>query len=153
MVFVAVNLLFTIYLSQVQSTMPLYFKNFIQLETGTGFSEKIISGLFTWHIVFAAVCQLPAAWLLNRFNRITGLGFSFVLWGIGFILVWMTGNVSDNILIWAILTLGIMSLGMITYTPIASGLVADLAPESLRGVYSSINSQCWAVGYFIGPHH
>ena len=151
MVFVAVNLLFTIYLSQVQSTMPLYFKNFIQLETGTGFSEKVISGLFTWHIVFAAVCQLPAAWLLNRFNRITGLCFSFVLWGIGFILVWMTGNVSDNILIWAILTLGIMSLGMITYTPIASGLVADLAPESLRGVYSSINSQCWAVGYFIGP--
>ncbi|MCC0178491.1 MFS transporter [Waterburya agarophytonicola K14] len=152
MVFVAVNILFTIYLSQVQSTMPLYLKNFVQLgDTGTGFSERVISGLFTWHIAFAAVCQLPAAWLLNRFNRITGLSFSLVLWGIAFILVWVTGNASDNLLFWAALTLGVMSWGMITYTPIASGLVADLAPESLRGVYLSINSQCWAIGYFVGP--
>ena len=152
MVYVAVNILFTTYLSQVQSTMPLYLKNFVQIaDTGTGFSEQVISGLFTWHIAFAAICQLPAAWLLNRFSRITGLSFSLILWAVAFILVWVTGNIPDNTLIWAVLTLGVMSLGMITYTPVASGLVADLAPESLRGVYFSINSQCWAVGYFIGP--
>ncbi len=40
---------------------------------------------------------------------------------------------------------------MVSYTPAASALVADLAPESLRGVYFSLNSQCWAIGYFIGP--
>lgn len=152
MVFVVVNVLFTIYMSQLQSTMPLYLKNFVPLaETGIGFSEKIISGLFTWHIVWAAICQLPAALLLNRFSRITGLSVSLMLWGIAFILVWITGNMPENTLMWAILTLGIMSLGMVTYTPIASGLVADLAPESLRGIYSAINSQCWAIGYFIGP--
>ncbi|MBE9046912.1 MFS transporter [Pleurocapsales cyanobacterium LEGE 10410] len=151
MVFVAVNILFTVYLSQVQSTMPLYLKNFVPTDLGTGFSDKTISGLFTWHIAFAAVSQLPAAWLLNRFNRVTGLSFSLILWGIAFILVWVTGTIGDRSLIWAGLTLGVMSLGMVTYTPIASGLVADLAPESLRGVYLSINSQCWAIGYFIGP--
>ena len=151
MVYVAVSILFTIYLSQVQSTMPLYLKNFVQVANGTGFSEKVISGLFTWHIVFAAICQLPAAWLLNRFSRIKGLGFSLVLWGIAFLLVYVTGNTSNNTLVYAVITLGIMSLGMITYTPVASGLVADLAPESLRGIYFSISSQCWAVGYFIGP--
>ena len=68
-----------------------------------------------------------------------------------FILVWTTGTTSEYTLYWALAALGFMSLGMITYTPIASGLVADLAPESLRGVYLSINSQCWAIGYFIGP--
>jgi MFS family permease len=152
MVFVAVNILFTIYLSQVQSTMPLYLKNFVQLsDSTTGFSEKVISGLFTWHIALAAICQLPTAWILNRFSRIAGLSLSFVIWGIGFICVWITGNVSDHTLIWAGLTLGVMSLGMVTYTPVASGLVAELAPESLRGVYFSINSQCWAIGYLIGP--
>jgi MFS family permease len=152
MVFVAVNILFTIYLSQVQSTMPLYLKNFVQLsDSTTGFSEKVISGLFTWHIALAAICQLPTAWILNRFSRIAGLSLSFVIWGIGFICVWVTGNVSDHTLIWAGLTLGVMSLGMVTYTPVASSLVAQLAPESLRGVYFSINSQCWAIGYLIGP--
>ena len=152
MVFVAVNILFTIYLSQVQSTMPLYLKNFVQLsDSTTGFSEKVISGLFTWHIALAAICQLPTAWILNRFSRIAGLSLSFLIWGIGFICVWVTGNVSDHTLIWAGLTLGVMSLGMVTYTPVASGLVAELAPESLCGVYFSINSQCWAIGYLIGP--
>ena len=151
MVFVAVNILFTIYLSQVQTTMPLYLKNFVRLAATTGFSEQTISSLFTWHIVFAAVCQLPVAWFLNRFSRITGLSFSLLLWGVAFILVWMTGTTSNNTLTIAIAALGVMSLGMVTYTPVASGLVADLAPESLRGVYLSINSQCWAIGYFIGP--
>jgi MFS family permease len=152
MVFVAVNILFTIYLSQVQSTMPLYLKNFVQLsDSTTGFSEKVISGLFTWHIALAAICQLPTAWILNRFNRIAGLSLSFLIWGVGFILVWVTGSMPDHTLIWAGLTLGVMSLGMVTYTPVASGLVAELAPESLRGVYFSINSQCWAIGYLIGP--
>ena len=152
MVFVAVNILFTIYLSQVQSTLPLYFKNYVQLaNTGVGFSERVISGLFTWHIAFAAICQLPIAWILNRFSRIKGLSLSFVLWGIAFISVWLTGTMPDQTLTWAVLTLGLMSLGMVTYTPIASGFVADLAPKSLRGVYFSINSQCWAIGYFVGP--
>lgn len=152
MVYVAVNVLFTIYLSQVQSTMPLYLKNFVSLSpTTVGFSEQAISGLFTWHIAFAAVCQLPVAWVLNRFSRITGLTCSLIFWGIAFSLVWVTGTMTDNTLIWAIVTLGVMSLGMISYTPVASGLVVDLAPESLRGVYLSINSQCWAIGYFIGP--
>ena len=152
MIYVAVNILFTTYLSQVQSTMPLYFKNFITVgDTGAGFSEKVISGLFTWHIALAAIFQLPAARLLNRFTRIEALKFSLVLWGIGFVLVWVTGIAAENTLTWAVLTLGVMAIAMITYTPSASAFVADLAPESLRGIYFSISSQCWAIGYFIGP--
>jgi MFS family permease len=151
MIYVVVNILFTTYLSQVQSTMPLYFKNFVQIDGGLGFSEKVISGLFTWHIAFAAICQLPVARFLNRLSRIRALMFSLILWGVGFVLVWVTGMSSSQTMIWAVLALGMMSLGMITYTPSASAFVADLAPESLRGVYFSINSQCWAIGYFLGP--
>ncbi len=152
MIYVVVNILFTTYLSQVQSTMPLYFKNFISVgDAGTGFSEKVISGLFTWHIILAAICQLPVARWLNRLTRIQALQFSLSLWGIGFILVWITGIASTGTLIWAVLTLGVMAIAMITYTPSASAFVADLAPKSLRGIYFSINSQCWAIGYFIGP--
>jgi MFS family permease len=29
--------------------------------------------------------------------------------------------------------------------------VIHLAPESRRGIYLSLNSLCWAAGYFIGP--
>ena len=148
MVFILVNILFTAYMSQVQSTLPLYLKNFVSTE---GFNEQTISALFSWHIAFAAVCQLPVARWLNRFTRIQALTFSFLLWGVGFTLVWVTGTISSNALIGSILALGVMSVAMVAYTPSASALVADLAPESLRGIYLSLNSQCWAIGYLIGP--
>ena len=152
MIYVLVNILFTTYLAQVQSAMPLYFTNFVSGGTSKGgFSPTTISGLFTWHIAFAAVCQLPVARVLNRFSRPRALTLSMLLWGVGFVLIWFTGVASTGHIIWAILALGVLAIATVAYTPSASALVVDLAPESLRGVYLSINSQCWAIGYFIGP--
>jgi MFS family permease len=76
---------------------------------------------------------------------------SMLLFGGGFSLVWVTGSVASHTIIWAILALGILAIATVAYTPSASALVVDLSPESLRGVYLSLNSQCWAIGYFIGP--
>jgi MFS family permease len=132
--------------------MPLYFTNFVSGGTSKGgFSPKVISGLFTWHVVFAALCQLPVARTLNRLSRPRALTISIVLWGIGFVLIWVTGVAARGHLVWAILALGVLAIATVAYTPSASALVVELAPESLRGVYLSINSQCWAIGYFIGP--
>lgn len=143
-----VNVIFTTYVSQIQSTMPLYFKNFV---SGRGFSPTIISLIFSWHIVFSALCQLPVARFLNRFSRIEALIFSLLFWGVGFILVWLTGISTTYALVWAILALGVLAVATVAYTPSASALVVDLSPPSLRGIYLSINSQCWAIGYLIGP--
>jgi MFS family permease len=152
MVYVLVNILFTIYMAQVQSTMPLYFTNFVSGGTSKGgFSPQVISGLFTWHVAFAALCQLPVARALNRFSRPRALTLSMLLWGAGFVLVWLTGVASTGHLFWAILALGVLAIATVAYTPSASSLVVDLAPEPLRAIYLSINSQCWAIGYFIGP--
>lgn len=152
MVYLLVNILFTIYVSQLQSTMPLYFTNFVSGATsGKGFSPQIISALFTWHVVFAALCQLPVARMLNRFSRPRALMISMLLFGVGFVFVWVTGSVGSHALIWAILALGILAIATVAYTPSGSALVVDIAPESLRGVYLSLNSQCWAIGYLIGP--
>lgn len=152
MVFVLVNILFTTYVAHIQSTIPLYFTNFISSAgRDKGFSDTIISIIFTWHIVFVVLCQLPVARFINKFSRPRGLMLSLLLWGGGFVLIWVAGVVSSNALLWAILGLGLLSLGIVSYTPSASALVAELAPESHRGIYLSINSQCWAIGYFIAP--
>ncbi|HSM82585.1 MAG TPA: MFS transporter, partial [Nodosilinea sp.] len=79
-----------------------------------------------------------------------GLMASALLWGLGFGLVWQAGTGAAPV-VWGSLALGVMALAMVAYTPIGSALVAALAPEALRGVYLSVNSMCWAVGYLIGP--
>ncbi|PSB24538.1 MFS transporter [Stenomitos frigidus] len=144
------NVLFTTYLVQINSTMPLYFTNFLS-GLPKGFSPPMLSALFTWHMVVSVLCQLPAVRVLNRFSRARGLTLSAVLWGVGFLLVWVTGVVPSNHLLWAILALGVLALATVTYMPSASSITVELAPESLRGVYLAVNSQCWAIGAFIGP--
>ncbi|MFE1745478.1 MFS transporter [Coleofasciculus sp. H7-2] len=152
LIFCLVNIIFTTYISQTQSTMPLYFSNFIPVgESGKGFSPTTISALFTWHLVLAIVLQLPVVRILKRFTHPYALCISALFWGLGFSLIWFTGVAESNQLLWAILAMGVFAIATVSYMPSASSLITDLAPESQRGVYFSINSLCWAAGYFIGP--
>lgn len=156
LVYSVVNVLFTTYLALINSAIPLYFSNYVPLRsngeiTGQGFSTITLSGLFTWYVVLSILFQLPAIRLLKRFTNPQALIVSALFWGIGFILIWMTGISQTGHLIWAGLALAIMAIAVVSYTPSSSSLVVDLAPESMRGVYFSINSLCWAGGYFIGP--
>ncbi|TVQ11410.1 MAG: MFS transporter [Leptolyngbya sp. DLM2.Bin27] len=148
MVYAAVNVLLTGYLAQIQSTLPLYLNRFAGGEQGV--NEGTLSLLFTGHVVLAALAQLPVARWLTRYRQAQGLMASALLWGLSFALVWQSG-VGASPLVWAGLALTAMALAMVAYTPIASALVVALAPEALRGVYLSVNSMCWAVGYLIGP--
>ena len=152
LVYVLVNIIFTTYISQLHSTLPLYLKNFVSLgNSGKGFAESTISALFSWHLALAILCQLPIARALKRFSHAQALTVSALVWGVGFSLIWVTGVAPASQLGWAILGLGVFAIATVSYTPSAASLVTDLAPESQRGVYFSMNSLCWAVGYFIGP--
>ncbi|MEN9231647.1 MAG: MFS transporter [Thermostichus sp. DG02_5_bins_236] len=149
LVFGLSNILFTTYVAQLSSSMPLYFRNFV------GIPEVQIGALFALHGAFIGLLQMPVARWLNRFTRIQGLQGSALIWGIGFALVLLTGLSvgwgSLPALALATVALMVLSLALVSYNPSASALVADLAPDHLRGVYLSINSLCWAVGFAAGP--
>lgn len=147
LVFVLINIMFTVYISQIHSTIPLYFNQFVN----NGFSPGKISYLFAGYITLCVLTQLPIADFLSRWTRPQALMISASFWGIGFILIGLTGIVAENNLLFAILALSLLAIATVSYTPSASALVADLAPESLRGIYLAINAQCWAIGYLIGP--
>ena len=152
LVFVVVNIIFTTYISQLHSTLPLYFKNFIQVsQENKGFIETTISALFTWHLVVAIIAQLPVARLMKRFSHFVALSISASAWAIGFICIWVTGVSSSYSIVWAAVALFLFALAIVSYTPSSAAFVSDIAPADKRGVYFSINSLCWAVGYFIGP--
>lgn len=151
LIYAVVNIIFTTYISQLHSTIPLYFKNFVSVGNSGGFTETTISALFSWHLILAVFCQLPIAKVLRRFTHPHALMVASLLWAAGFSLIWLTGVASSGQLRWAILALAMFAIAMVSYTPSASSLITELAPESQRGVYFSINSMCWAVGYFIGP--
>jgi MFS family permease len=151
LVYVAVNIILTIYISQTQTTLPLYFSNFIPQSGKLGFAPTVISTLFTWHLLITIGSQIPILNFLRQFSHVRALTISGGLWVLGFISMMITGTVGSYQLLWAGLGLGLFGLAIATYTTAASALTADLAPPNLRGVYTSINSLCWAVGYAVGP--
>lgn len=132
-VYVVVNILFTTYISQLHSTLPLYFKNFVPNVHSYGFAETTISKLFAWHLVVAILAQLPMAKVLNRFSHTRSLLISSVVWVIGFGLIWLTGVTTSGNIYWAALALAVFAVAIVSYTPSAASLVSDLAPESQRG--------------------
>ncbi|MGY6529513.1 MAG: MFS transporter [Cyanobacterium sp.] len=148
-IFCVVNVIFTTYIMQLQSTLPLYFTNFAV--NPDNFSITRISGLFSLHIAFAALFQLPIVKILNRLTHIQGLILSFLFWAVAFILIWLAGNLTQYAFFTAILAVLVSAIALATYNPPASGFIVKLAPPSLRGIYFAINSQCWAIGNLIGP--
>ncbi|MDX2230038.1 MAG: MFS transporter [Leptolyngbyaceae cyanobacterium bins.349] len=153
LIFILANLLFTTYIALVTSTIPLYFTNFVPaISGGVNASVASTASLFTWcYIGAGAVLQLPIAQLFKRFSRVRVLMMALGLWAVGFSLVWVTGTVTVAQSLWGIAALIVMALASITYKPFAAAIVSELAPPSLRGAYIAVSSQCWAIGYFIGP--
>lgn len=148
MIFAIVNTMFTTYIVQIDSTLPLYLTNFVRVNGEKGFEPGTISVFYTGYLTLSVLAQLPIARWMNRLSRTQVLMISAAFWAIAFFCVWMTGTVHFG---WAIATFGLLAFAIVTYMPSAASFVVDIAPESLRGVYLAVNSQCWALGYLIGP--
>lgn len=156
-IFVLINVLFTTYIALVNSTLPLYFTNFIsasipQATSKVESSLVSVANLFTWfYIGIGAVLQLPLVQILTSLLNLQVLMISMLLWGCGFFLVWATHLVPSIPIVGMIAAFSVLSITTAIYKPFAAAAIAELAPESLRGVYLALNHQCWSISYFIGP--
>jgi MFS family permease len=147
------NVFFTTYVALVSSTIPLYFTNFVAgNDPIPGVSVGSTAGLFTGcYIGVGAVLQIPTTSILTPLRRIFVLMGAMLLWGFGFALLWAAGTFADAQFIWAIVALCLLSLASVAYKPFFVATVSDLAPSNLRATYVAVSSQCWTIGYFIGP--
>ncbi|MBD2777953.1 MFS transporter [Iningainema tapete] len=152
--FMSINVLFTTYIALNNSTLPLYFTNFISTTmqaTTTSRDSVSIANLFTlFYVGIGAFLQLPLVQIFNSFLKVHVLMISMLLWCGGFILVWATHLILPPE-IGIIAAFIILSIASAIYKAFAPTVVAELAPESLRGIYLAISYQCWSIGYFIGP--
>jgi MFS family permease len=96
-------------------------------------------------ILIVALQPLAMSWL-DRFPRSRVLAASGILTGLGFGLnaVWHTAP------LYAV-AVAIWTLGEIANSPVASAIVADLAPPDKRGRYQGAYSMAWGLSTFVGP--
>ena len=147
--YMIVNCQITSFIAIFANIIPLYLKNFS--DNNLGLSELQISLFFGLNLIFSVMFQMPIAKILKDIPHSRALGISLLFWALGFLGVAIAGSFPALLYVSAIAAMILLAIATVSYTPVASSLVVELAPPNLRGVYLSLNSQCWAVGYFIGP--
>lgn len=150
--FLLANIFFALYGAQLSSSLPLYLANFIPSgNTATGFSGQMISYFFFGHALLKIVGQLPITRWAKRIDGVSILLFVLVLWAGAFLCMWLAGIVTNNPLPPTVVGFSLVALAEILYGPTCSSLVSEMAPEEQRGVYFSLESECWAIGFLVGP--
>ncbi len=149
--FLLVHVLVVTYIALISSTLPLYFTNFVSTSISQS-SLVSVANLFTWcYIGIGAVLQLPLVQVLTSLLKVRVLMISMFLWSGGFFMVWATHLMPLSPIIGMIAAFIVLSIATVIYKPFVPAIIAELAPESLRGVYLAIGYQCWSIGYFVGP--
>ena len=155
--FLLANTFFAIYGAQISATLPLYLANFVPsvgIEAGLsemGFSEQVISYFFFWHALIKITGQLPITRWAKQINQVSILVFSLSLWGCSAMMFWLVGTTSAYALTIALCGFFIAALAEVLYGPAASALTGALSPIDQRGIYFALESECWAIGFVIGP--
>ncbi|MFG6095186.1 MFS transporter [Leptothoe sp. ISB3NOV94-8A] len=149
LVFAAANILFTTYVNLMESTMPLYFTNFVHNASSTALENVGI--LFSGYVLIAALFQLPIVRAMQPYRRVSVLMISMLLWGMGFLLVWFVGISVGGQGVLMVMVVVVLAIANVTYNPFSVALVTELAPKESLGISLSLNAQCWTVGYLVGP--
>lgn len=133
--------------AQFDATLPVFAKNEV------GVSEKGIGALFFLNMIVVALAQLPITQALAGRSRVRAIAASAWLASASFLLVvvtalWLDGGRALAVLL--VMTVG-FTIAETLHGATQSGLVADLAPERLRGRYPSLLTNTYALGFWIGP--
>ena len=125
--------------SQCNVTLPLDM-------TAQGMSPATFGTVLAMNGVLIVLLQPFAGRALGQMRRATALAWASGLAGLGFGLHALGANVGL-----ATLAVVVWTLGEIAQSPVASAVVADLAPPEQRGTYQGAHFMLWALSACIAP--
>jgi MFS family permease len=145
--FIGLNVLFVSVGYEVFALLPPFAKNY------AGVNERWVGFIWLANTLLIVLIQLPVAKALEGRRRMAALALMNVIWATAALIVlagghWLTGTSAAIVFIIAILVFG---FGETLQGPTQAPLVADLAPERLRGRYFALSAMSWSAGSILGP--
>jgi MFS family permease len=118
-----------------------------------GVGERSIGLIYLVNGITIVVAQLPVAKALEGRRRMRALAAMTAVWVVAWLVVWGGGLWLDAGAATAAFAVAavIFGLGECALGPAQSALVADLAPDRLRGRYLSLLTSSYGVGLSVGP--
>jgi predicted MFS family arabinose efflux permease len=144
---VGLNALFVAAGYAVFELLPVYAKN----EAGVG--ERAIGVIFFVNTIVIVVGQLPLVKLLEGRRRLRALSLMTLVWACAWLIVLAGGVWMEAAAAALVFGIGavVFGLGECFHGPTQGALVADLAPERVRGRYMAFSTLSWEIGFAVGP--
>ena len=141
------NVLFVAVGYEVFALLPPFAKNY------AGVDERWVGFIWLANTLLIVVAQLPVSKLLEGRRRMAALALMNLLWAVAALVVLAGGvlfTATAAALAFMVATM-IFGVGETLQGPTQAPLVADLAPEQLRGRYFALSSMSWSAGSILGP--
>jgi MFS family permease len=138
--FTGLYLVMTVVYSQMNTTLPVF------LNKSYGVTEQWYGLLMSLNAAMVVLFQFPITRFTDRFARTAMMALGGAFFAVGFGLFGFVGVLPLFFLAQAIWTVG----EMLT-SPVSQALVADVAPETMRGRYMGVFGLAWTLAYGAGP--
>jgi len=141
------NVLFVAVGYEVFALLPPFAKNYADVD------EHWIGYIWLANTLLIVIVQLPVSKALEGRRRMVALALMNALWAISSLVV-LAGGVLFTATAAALTFMAatmIFGVGETLQGPTQAPLVADLAPEQLRGRYFALSSMSWSAGSILGP--
>ena len=141
------NVLFVAVGYEVFALLAPFAKNY------AGVSEHWVGLVWLANTLAVVLLQLPVSKFLEGRRRMLALAAMNAIWGVAALVVLAAGDLLNGTSA-AVVLIGagaIFGIGETLQAPTQPPLVADLAPDRLRGRYFALGSMSWSVGGVLGP--
>jgi MFS family permease len=140
MAFIFVSILSTLMYFNMNSSMSVYLVNF------RGFTSGQFGYLLSLNAFMVVVLQMLFTRLTAKWKPMLAIAFGNVLYVVGFTMFGFIASYNYYLSAMVIITIGEM-----IYAPKEQAIVADFAPEDMRGRYMAIRSFAWIIPVAFGP--
>jgi MFS family permease len=141
------NVLFVAVGYEVFALLPPFAKNYADV------SERWVGFIWLANTLLIVVAQLPVSKALEGRRRMVALALMNALWAVAALIVLVGGvllTATAAALAFMAATM-VFGVGETLQGPTQAPLVADLAPDRLRGRYFALGSMSWSAGSILGP--
>ena len=142
-------LLITTSLALIQVTLPLdLVKGGVHRNV---LSKEITSFIISIQLILLLFLQWPVGSWISEKGRLFGLKFSLINFSFASFLLFISSYLNIPSFYLISFSLILVSLGTASFLPTSTDVVFRIAPSNKKGFALALLSQCFAMGYFIGP--
>ncbi len=152
--FTATNVAFSLIVLSTSLTLPVYVVGVLHQPTW------VVGALFGMNTSLVALAQTVVVGWIERYRRTRALAFAAGLFGCYFLMLAGLAGLSPGVAapvsrhwIFAglVVAMGVYTLAVLVMAPLKNALVADAAPDALRGRYVAFYHLSWSVASATAP--